>query len=173
MHINTHVNERVVNNCVYNMAGGKNVDKNIKAELESLRNEVVANLKNIEGLVGQIDTKLAEEETTSCLSRCPEIAQLLEICKTVKLHPETNNKTSDRFEILVNNVYEQMNAIAVDRYTKGMADLISVVKTMDSKIGKLAGTSPMEEYWENKFPGVRETVEQFLEEDGAVKPKKT
>lgn len=147
------------------------MDRNMKAEIESLRNEVLTNLKNIESLVGQIDTKLADDETTSCLSRCPEIAKLLELCQNIPLHPDIAETVKTQFQTHINKVHEQLSSIAVNQYTQNMTKVLHVVTAMDEKLGKLSGESPMEQYWENKFPGVRETVDQFLQANGAVKPK--
>lgn len=144
------------------------MDKNIKAELWTLRNEVMTNLKNIEGLVGKIDTKLAEEDESSCLSRCPEIAKLLEICNTVDLHPNTAEGTVTQFRSLVTRVTERLSIVQIDRYADSMAELINICKKIDSKVGKLPAESPMEALWESRFPGVREQVEEYLEEKDPV-----
>lgn len=148
------------------------MDKNIKAELWTLRNEVLTNLKNIEGLVGKIDTKLAEEDETSCLSRCPEIARLLDLCHGLNLHPDTPPSKVLEFRSLVDRVTDRLSIIQVDRYTESMAELLNICKKIDSKVGKLPAESPMEALWESRFPGVREKVEEYLEEtDPVLKPK--
>lgn len=147
------------------------MDRSMKAEIESLRNEVVTNLKNIEGLVHKIDTKLAEDEELSCLSRCPEIEDLLNTCKAVTLHPDTDPNLVLGFQRIVDRVRDKMTVLESTKYGLLMADIIQSINRLDEKSGPLTGDSPMETLWEEKFPGVRETVEHYLEENGAVKPK--
>ena len=148
------------------------MDKNIKAELWTLRNEVITNLKNIEGLVGKIDSKLEEEDTVSCMSRCPDLAKLLDACHSIELHPDTPAKKVKDFQGLVSRITDQLSIIQVDRYAESMAELISICKKIDGKVGPLASESPMEALWESKFPGVRDKVEEYLEETSFPKKPK-
>lgn len=140
------------------------MDRNIKAELWALREEVLTNLKNIETTVNNLDIRLADEDEISCLSRCPELANLLEMCSTVELHPETPIQTVLAFTKLVEHATARLTVIQADRYADFMADLIHMCRRTDSKLGKLPEESPMEALWESKFPGVQQKVEQYLED---------
>jgi len=148
------------------------MDRNMKAELQSLRDEVLANLGNIKDLVGKIDTRLDAEEEVSCLTRCPKLADLLKICQEVSLHPGTDPNQERKFRDLSTQIQRKMSDIAVDRYQQGMAQVLQVVNALDAKLGKVRGEGEIERYWEEQFPGVRDTVEQFLEDNGAVKAPK-
>jgi hypothetical protein len=150
----------------------KTVDKNIKAELWALREEVLTNLKSIETTVNNLDIRLADEDEISCLSRCPELANLLEMCATMELHPKTPIQTVLAFTKLVEHATARLKVATVDRYADSMADLMHLSKRLDSKLGKLVDDSPMEALWENKFPGVLNKVSEYLDEiDAPTKAK--
>ena len=130
------------------------MDKNIRAELFSLRNEVLTNLKNIESVVSKIDTKLQEEDNVSCLSRCPEIALLLQQCKKIQWHPDTPEPEKERFNHLVRHIDGVMSTIQADKYADQVADLVKLVKTMDHRMGPpVTGMTENEKYWERISPG--------------------
>ena len=148
------------------------MDKNIKAELWALREEVLTNLKSIETTVNNLDIRLADEDEISCLSRCPELANLLEMCATMELHPKTPIQTVLAFTKLVEHATARLKVATVDRYADSMADLMHLSKRLDSKLGKLVDDSPMEALWENKFPGVLNKVSEYLDEiDAPTKAK--
>lgn len=150
------------------------MDKNIKAELLALRNEVMSNLKNIESVVEKIDDKLQDEETASCLSRCPEIASLLEQCREVRWSPEADAKQIARFVRTTSTVEERLSVIQVDRYADAMADMLKIVGRLDSKMGSMPAKSAIEEYWDQVSPGTSERAVKDLYErkirEGDIKP---
>lgn len=129
------------------------MDKNIKAELFSLRNEVLTNMKNIETVVSKIDSKLQEEDNVSCLSRCPEIESLLQKCRQVQWHPDTKQQEIDKFMNLVNHIDEIMSTIQAEKYADQVADLVKLINRMDVIKGPVGGLTENEKYWEKINPG--------------------
>lgn len=150
------------------------MDKNIKAELLALRNEVMSNLKNIESVVEKIDDKLEDEETTSCLSRCPEIASLLDQCHKVRWHPDTDQGQIGHFARTVRRVTDRLSVIQVDRYADSMAEMLKIVGRLDSKMGAMPAKAAIEEYWDQVSPGTSERAVEDLYErkirEGDIKP---
>jgi hypothetical protein len=140
------------------------VDKNLKAELLALRNEMLANLKNIEDVVGKIDTKLQDEDASSCLSRCPEIGSLLDQCRNVRWHPETENRQIYNFNKTVDRIHELLSVVQVERYTDAMAAIVNIARRMDKEMGKMPAKTAMETYWDSIRPGATdEHVERLYE----------
>lgn len=150
------------------------MDKNIKAELLTLRNEVMSNLKNIENVVEKIDVKLQDEETTSCLSRCPEIASLLDQCSEVRWHPDTEQGQIGQFVRTVSRVTNHLSVIQADRYAGAMAEVLKLANNMDRKMGSMPAKAAIEEYWDQVAPGTSERAVEDLYDrkikEGDIKP---
>lgn len=150
------------------------MDKNIKAELLALRNEVMSNLKNIENVVEKIDVKLQDEETTSCLSRCPEISSLLDQCSKVRWHPDTEQGQISHFNRTVSSVTDRLSVIQVDRYAGAMAEVLKLANNMDRKMGSMPAKAAIEEYWDQVAPGTSERAVEDLYDrkikEGDIKP---
>jgi hypothetical protein len=140
------------------------VDKNIKAELLALRNEVMSNLKNIESVVEKIDVRLQDEETTSCLSRCPEISVLLDRCRQVRWHPDTEQGQILSFERSVEIVHNRLSVIQVDRYADSMAEMLRLASNLDRKMGAMPAKAAIEEYWDQVSPGTSDRAVEDLYE---------
>ena len=172
--INNRVPVWVGGNFLIDKVGGKNLDKNLKAELVALRNEVLTNLKNIENVVGKIDHKLQDEDEIACLLRCPKLDALLQQCKTVKWHPDTVSWKIDTFLRTVKDVEDLMSVSTADRYTDAMVKIIDFSKRLDQKMGGIPGRSPSDEYWDSIEPGHNDrAVEQLYEtkiKEGDIKP---
>ena len=150
------------------------MDKNIKAELLALRNEVMSNLKNIENVVGKIDVKLQDEETTSCLSRCPEIASLIDQCMKVRWHPDTEQGQILQFDKTAFRVAERLSVIQVDRYAGAMAEVLKLANNLDRTMGSMPANAAIEEYWDQVVPGTTERAVKELYDrkikEGDIKP---
>jgi len=150
------------------------MDRNLKADLLALRNEVVENLRNIEGVVGRIDAKLHDEELTSCLGRCPEISSLLEQCREVRWSPEADAEQIARFIRTTSTVEERLSVIQVDRYTDAMAEMLRLARNLDRKMGEMPAKAAVEEYWDSVVPGTTDrAVEELYERkarEGDIRP---
>lgn len=150
------------------------MDKNLKAELVALRNEVLTNLKNIENVVGKIDHKLQDEDEIACLLRCPTLDALLQQCKTIKWHPDTVSWKIDTFLRTVKDVEDLMSVSTADRYTDAMVKIIDFSKRLDKRMGGIPGRSPSDEYWDSIEPGTNDrAVEQLYEtkiKEGDIEP---
>ena len=140
------------------------MDKNIKAELSSLRNEVLANLKNLEQLVVSIDTKLVEAEEVAVVARSPGLTDLLQQCRNVKWSPDANSTTIHNFNRAVERVTELWTVSEVERSERAANDLIALLKTIDERAPLNTITNAHEAYWESISPGITEKVQETLED---------
>jgi hypothetical protein len=138
------------------------MDRNIKAELSSLRDEVLTSLKNLEKLVVNIDTKLLEAEESSIISRSPGLVNLLNQCRNVKWSPDASRHDIQNFEQSIKRVTELWSISDVERSERATNDLIALLKNLES-ISPITGKSAHESYWENISPGITEKVDETVD----------
>lgn len=139
------------------------MDKNIKAELSALRNEVLANLKNLEQLVVSIDTKLIEAEEVAVVARSPGLTELLNQCRKVKWSTDANQYDVYAFKSAVERVTKLWTVSEVERSERAFNDLVALLKLIEERVPSNPITNAYEAYWESISPGITEKVQETVE----------
>jgi hypothetical protein len=149
------------------------MDKNLRAELLVLRNEVLTNLEKIKVTVDKIDIKLNEEEEKSWVARCPNISSLLNYSSQVMWHPDAPEHLKTGLASSVAKVTEYLSVSDTEKSAQAMAWVIDAVRKLDNKMGNMSGRAPSEEYWDRISPGTSErAIEQLYEtkiKDGDIR----
>jgi len=148
--------------------GVKTMDKNIKAELVALKHEIVTNLKNIEGLVTNIDNKIQEEDEIACLAKCSRLTELLDRCSRIKWAPDADTREVTGLTTCVSAISKLMSTTHADRYLASAAAVIKMSRQMDA-LGTSAPPAA-ETMWETISPGIGESIKEFINHHDGVKP---
>jgi len=150
------------------------MDKNLRAELLVLRNEVLTNLEKIKVTVDKIDTKLNEEEEISWVARCPRLTSLLHYCSQVQWHPDAPEHLKTGLKSSAAAVTEYLSISDTEKSAQAMAWVIDAVRKLDGKMGNMSGRAPSEAYWDRIEPGAGDrAVEELYEtkiKEGDLKP---
>lgn len=153
------------------------MDKHLKAEILSLRNEVLTNLQNVSQLVEAMDVRLKDDAEVSCLEKCPEIASLLHLCKSIKLHEDNDKEVVARFNNLVETIKEKMNIVQLDKFVDILAyavkaagvDKINEEKLLES----LKSDQLMSSINEKEEDEIKSALSKIKERIDQISPKKS
>lgn len=150
------------------------MDKNLKAEISSLRNEVLANLQAVGQLVEAMDVRLKDDAEVSCLEKCPEIATLLEMCKSVKLHDDTDQAVIQQFNNIVSTIYDKMNAVQLDKYIDILAYTVKAagINIDENKLIEGLATDHFSELDTKNEKEIRSALLKIKDRIDQISPKK-
>lgn len=138
------------------------MDRNIKAELSALRNEVLDNLKNLENLVQNIDNKLEEAEEVAVVARSPGLSNLLNQCQKVKWHADASTHEIRMFNEAVARASELWTVSEVERSERATNDFIALLKKIEERVPSTPLANAHDAYWEMISPGITAKMHDFL-----------
>lgn len=152
------------------------MDKNLKAELVALRDEVIRNLKNIENVVDDIDTKLKNDDEVAALTKCPKLESLLSQCKNIKWDPSASDWDKRNLENTVKSIEELMSTPLAERYVALCANIVGASRNLDRVMGRMPEKSSMENFWDevrqkNVHPLDESNKEEVEEENPPLEVK--